>query len=212
MVQWVLQFVMFGILFTVPYFMQRLMGMSAFDAGLWTLPQALAAGIFMPFGGRLYDRIGALPPVIIGLTFVTAGSYLISHIDPSDNAWSFLIPRALIGMGMGLSFLALNTHLIQSAPRNLVSRVTSLTTAAQQVVTSFAVAGLTTLIVSRTNHYVSNGKKPIPDAMTHAVHYAYLVLAGLGLACLLLGITLKRPKMEGAATPLGVIDEGSMMV
>jgi EmrB/QacA subfamily drug resistance transporter len=208
LVQWVLQFVMFGIIFTVPYFMQLLMGMSAFHAGIWTLPQAIAAAVFMPFGGRLYDRIGARPLVIIGLAFVTIGAYLISNIDPSDSAWSFLIPRALIGMGMGLSFLALNTHLIQAAPRNLVSRVTSLTSAAQQVVTSFSVAGLTTLIVSRTNYYVSTGESRIPGATSHAFHYTYLILACLALVGLLLAITLKRPNVEGSVTPPAVVEMG----
>ncbi|MBW7453922.1 DHA2 family efflux MFS transporter permease subunit [Paenibacillus sepulcri] len=208
LVQWVLQFVMFGMIFTVPYFMQLLMGMSAFHAGIWTLPQAIAAGIFMPIGGRLYDRIGARPLVIIGLAFVTLGAYLVSNIDPTESAWSFLIPRALIGMGMGLSFLALNTHLIQSAPQKLVSRVTSLTSAAQQVVTSFSVAGLTTIIVSRTTHYVAAGEKQMPDATTHAFHYTYLILAGLALVGLLLATTLKRPKVEGAGTTAPMMEMG----
>jgi hypothetical protein len=106
---------------------------------------------------------------------------------------------------MGLSFLALNTHLIQSAPRNLVSRVTSLTSAAQQVVTSFSVAGLTTLIVSRTDHYVNAGENRSPEAITHAFHNIYLVLACLAVSGLLCAITLRRPKVEGIAAqaPLG---------
>jgi EmrB/QacA subfamily drug resistance transporter len=212
LVQWVLQFAMFSIVFAVPYFMQRLMGMSAFEAGLWTLPQALAAGIMMPFGGRLFDRIGAKPLVISGLIFVAIGAYLISLIDPSNSPWSFLIPRALIGMGMGLSFLALNTHLIQSAPRELVGRVTSLTSAAQQVVTSFAIAGLTTFLVSRTSHYVSKGEPAMPDAMTHAFHNAYLVIAVLAAAGILLATTLKRPAAaDSAAIQPGIVDEGSIM-
>jgi MFS family permease len=199
---------MFGIIFTVPYFMQLLMGMSAFKAGIWTLPQALAAGVFMPIGGRLYDRIGARPLVIIGLTCVTIGAYLISNINPSDSAWSFLIPRALVGMGMGLSFLALNTHLIQAAPRNLVSRVTSLTSAAQQVVTSFSVAGLTTLIVSRTTYYVKAGESRTPEAITHAFHNTYLILAFLAIIGLLLASILKRPKMEDSVTPHAIAEMG----
>ncbi|RAP78375.1 DHA2 family efflux MFS transporter permease subunit [Paenibacillus montanisoli] len=200
-VQWVLQFVMFGIIFTVPYFMQMLMGMSAFHAGMWTLPQALMAGLFMPIGGRLYDKIGARPLVLIGLTIVAVGAYLISRIDPTDSAWTFLIPRAMLGMGMGLSFLALNTHLIQSAPANLVSRVTSLTSAAQQVVTSFAVAGLTTLIVSRTTHHAAEGEQVMPEATTHAFHDAYLALVGLAIFGLLLAVTLKRPQASSVKSP-----------
>ncbi|MBP3964144.1 DHA2 family efflux MFS transporter permease subunit [Paenibacillus lignilyticus] len=207
-VQWVLQFVMFGIIFTVPYFMQELMGMSAFHAGMWTLPQAIAAGLFMPIGGRLYDKIGARPLVVTGLSIVAVGAFLISRIDPSDSAVMFLLPRAMLGMGMGLSFLALNTHLIQSAPSHLVSRVTSLTSAAQQVVTSFAVAGLTTLIVSRTTHHVAEGEKPMPDAMAHGFHDTYLALAGLAIFGLLLAVTLKRPQANGVQAPAHAVDMG----
>lgn len=207
--QWVLQFVMFGIVFTVPYFMQELMGMSAFDAGIWTLPQALAAGLLMPIGGRLFDKVGARPLVTVGLGVAAVGAYLIAQIGPEDSAWSFLVPRAMVGAGMGLSFLAMNTHLIQAAPRNLVSRVTSLTSAAQQVVTSFAVAGLTTLIVSRTTHHANAGLKPMPDAMAHAFHDAYLVIAGVAAFGMLLGITLSRPKVEKTAG--SAQEDGSIM-
>lgn len=209
LVQWVLQFVMFGMIFSIPVFMQSLMHMSAFKAGIWTLPQALAAGLFMPIGGRLYDRIGARPLVLIGLTIVAVGAFLISRIDPSDNAWNFFLPRAMLGMGMGLSFLALNTHLIQSAPSNLVGRVTSLTSATQQVVTSFSVAGLTTIIANRTAHYVSKGENQIPDAMSKGFHDAYLFLAGLAVLGFLCALTLKRPNTAGASTPAAhVVDMG----
>ncbi|WP_168122844.1 DHA2 family efflux MFS transporter permease subunit [Paenibacillus sp. HB172176] len=211
LVQWILQFSMFGIVFAVPYFMQRLMGMSAFEAGIWTLPQALAAGVMMPFGGRLYDRIGARPLVISGLILVTVGAYLLSLIDPSNSPWMFLVPRALVGFGMGLSFIALNTHLIQSAPKRLVGRVTSLTSATQQVVTSFSVAGLTSLLVNRTAHYVSKGESAMPDAMTDAFHNAYIVIAVLAVAGLVLAVTLKRPAKEAGDIPVGAVEEGSAM-
>jgi len=207
-VQWLIQFTMFGMIFAVPYFMQRLMGMSAFEAGLWTLPQAIASASMMPISGRLFDRIGARPLVIGGLVLITVGAYLFSLIDPSDSPWLFLAPRALLGFGMGMSFIALNTHLIQTVPKELVGKVTSLTSAAQQVVGSFAIAGLTTLLVNRTNHYASRGEAPIPDAMAHAFHNAYLLIAILAATGLLLAFTLRRPAKEQTAHPSVVIDAG----
>lgn len=207
-VQWIMQFTMFGLIFAVPYFMQRLMGMSAFEAGLWTLPQALASAIMMPFSGRLFDRIGARPLVIVGLILITVGAYLFSLIDPSDSPWLFLIPRALIGFGTGMSFIALNTHLIQTAPKELVGKVTSLTSAAQQVVGSFAIAGLTTLLVSRTDHYARQGEAPMPDAMSHAFHNAYVLIAVLAAVGLALALTLKRPVVVKATQPTVVMDAG----
>ena len=53
----------------------------------------------------------------------------------------------MMGLGMGLSMMPLNTHVLNAAPRKLVGRVTPLT-AAQQVVVSFAVAGLTGFLTS----------------------------------------------------------------
>ena len=208
LVQWVMQFAMFGLIFAIPYFMQRLMGMSAFEAGLWTLPQALASAVMMPFSGRLFDRIGARPLVIGGLILIAAGAYLVSLVDPSDSPWLFLTPRVLIGLGTGLSFIALNTHLIQTAPKELVGKVTSLTSAAQQVVGSFAIAGLTTLLVSRTEYYSRQGEAPIPDAMSHAFHNAYLLIAILAAAGLVLAFTLKRPASEKATQSASVMDVG----
>jgi MFS family permease len=193
--------------------------------------------MFRPVGafifGLMADRYGRRLPLMIDLVFysvveVATGfahsftTFLVLralfgigmggewgvHINPSDSASSFLIPRALIGMGMGLSFLALNTHLIQAAPRNLVSRVTSLTSAAQQVVTSFSVAGLTTLIVSRTNYYVKAGESRSPEAITHAFHNIYLVLACLAVGGLLCALTLRRPKVEGIAAKAPIVEMG----
>jgi EmrB/QacA subfamily drug resistance transporter len=210
-VQWVLQFVMFGIIFMIPYFMQVLMGMSAFHAGIWVLPQALAAAVFMPIGGRLYDRIGARPLVIVGLSIVTVGAFLVSRIDASDSAWSFFLPRVMLGMGMGMSFLPLNTYLIQSAPRELVSRVTSLTSAAQQVITSFAIAGLTTILANRTAFHVAEGLKPMPDGMNRAFQDTYLILAGVAVVGLVLGTTLRKLKAESSESRNIAQDEGVMM-
>ncbi len=88
----------------VQYYLQRMMGLSALEAGLWTLPQAIASALFMPIGGRLYDKIGPRP-LVIGLSIVAGGAFLLSHITPQDDAMAFLIPRALLGMGMGMALI-----------------------------------------------------------------------------------------------------------
>lgn len=193
--QWAMQFVMFGVIFLIPYYLQRMMGMSALEAGLWTLPQAIASGLFMPIGGRLYDRIGPRPLVVTGLSIVAIGAFLLSRITPQDEAMAFLLPRILLGMGMGMSFLSLNTFLIQSAPRDLVSRVTSLTSAMQQVITSISIAALTTLLVNRLNSHMSNGEKQF-EGFAHAFSDTYLFLMGLAIIGAILGLTLRKIKVE----------------
>src|SRR5207237_10690305 len=72
------QAALFGALFLVPLFLQQVRGYGAFDTGLFTLPQALAAAVVMPLGGRLFDRIGARVPVIIGLVLVTVSTWFLA--------------------------------------------------------------------------------------------------------------------------------------
>lgn len=198
-VQWITQIALFGTMFLVPLFLQQGKGFSAFDSGLAVLPQAIAAGIFLPIGGRLFDRLGARPVVLTGLVFVTLSAFLLSGISAADGESKLILPLALLGAGMGLSMMPLNTHIIQSAPQNIVSRVTSLTNAAQQVMMSFAVAGLSTLLTDRLKEHMKEGTQPL-QALSSSFGDTFFVLMGIAIIGLILSLLLKRPKKEKDGT------------
>jgi len=153
--QWVGQVALFGSLFLVPLFLQQVRGFGAFNTGLAILPQAIAAAVFMPIGGLLFDRIGARPLVAVGLGLVAASTFLLSQVTVGTQASDLILPLALAGAGMGLMFMPLTTHIINAAPRALVTRVTSLTNALQQVVSGFAIAGLSTILTARITTHVA---------------------------------------------------------
>jgi len=202
-VQWVSQIAMFGTMFLVPLFLQQAKGYSPMEAGLMMLPQALASGLFMPIGGRLSDRFGARPLVIVGMTLTTVAAFLLSNITADDGRLAILLPLGLLGAGMGLFMMPLNTHLIQSAPLNLVGRVTSLTNAAQQVMMSFAVAVLTTISTTKMQDLMVAQQKPAPDLpiFANAFGHTFFVLIFVAVAGAGLGLLLKKPKkQEGEAS------------
>ncbi|MBW7474546.1 DHA2 family efflux MFS transporter permease subunit [Paenibacillus oenotherae] len=198
-VQWISQIALFGTMFLVPLFLQDAKGYTAFETGLIMLPQAVAAGIFMPIAGTLYDRIGARPLVLIGMTLVTVAASILSQVDAESGLAMIIIPLSLLGAGMGLSMMPLNTHLMQSAPRNLVSRVSSLTNAAQQVMSSFAIAGLATILASRMKVYGPTATSKL-EMYSLSFGDTFLVLTGIAVGGGLLGLILNRPKRvaEGA--------------
>lgn len=201
-VQWISQMGLFGTLFLVPLFLQQAQGYSPIKTGLLMLPQALASGIFMPLGGKLSDKFGARPLVLAGMTITTAAAFLLSNISADSSDWAIMLPLAMLGAGMGLFMMPLNTHLIQSAPQNLVGRVTSLTNAAQQVVMSFAVAGLATLSASRFNDLVIQQGPPTPETaaiyQADAFGYTFGILVYVAIVGGLLGFLLSRPKLQQA--------------
>ncbi|PNB76759.1 MFS transporter, partial [Pseudomonas sp. FW305-BF6] len=84
---------------------------------------------------------------------------------------------------------------LQSAPRHLVSRVTSLTSAAQQVMVSFAVAGMAGFLTSSTKDYMTKIANPL-EAMISAYGDTFLLAAGIALAGAVLSIILRKPVMS----------------
>lgn len=200
LVQWISQMALFGTMFLVPLFLQQAKGYSAFDTGLLMLPQALASAILMPVGGKLSDRFGARPLVIVGILITIGAALLLSNISPDDGASAIVIPLAMLGAGMGLFMMPLNTHLIQSAPQNLVGRVTSLTNATQQVMMSFAVAGLTTLLTTHMQDLLKKNpvdmKDPVQALPVYADSFGFTfgILVYVAIVGGLLGFMLTRPK------------------
>src|SRR5919202_19933 len=159
--QWVGQAALFGALFLVPLFLQQVRGYGAFDTGLFTLPQALAAAVVMPIGGRLFDRIGARVPVILGLVLVTISTWFLAQITATTTGEDLRWVLAMRGAGMGLMMMPLSTHILNSAPRNLVSRVTSLTGALQNVVGSLAIAGLATILQNQVAAHMATARSAV---------------------------------------------------
>ncbi len=196
-ITWIMQIALFGSFLIVPLYLQTVKQYGAFETGLIMLPQALASALMMPIGGKLYDKVGARPLALVGLTIITASLYTFSTISLDSSNTFIMFTLASMGAGMGLSMMAINTHVLQSAPRHLVSRVTSLTSAAQQVMVSFAVAGMAGFLTSSTKDYMAKTTNPL-DAMISAYGDTFLLAAGIALAGALLSIILRKPVMKDA--------------
>lgn len=190
---WVMQIALFGSFLLIPYYLQAIKGYGPLDTGLILLPQALASGLLMPVGGKLYDKLGARPLALVGLTFITVALYMFSKVSIETGLGYIMGTLALMGGGMGLSMMGINTHVLQAAPQKLVSRVTALTTAAQQVMVSFAVAGLTGYLASRVTHYTPLGQG---NPLVPAFKDTFLLTAGIAVIGVILALILRRPKQS----------------
>jgi MFS family permease len=210
-------------------FLQQVRNFGPFDTGLVMMSQALAAAAFMPIGGRLFDKVGVRPLVVAGLGLVTIGTYMLTRISGTTAGTDLVFPLVLRGAGMALMMMPLSTHILNAAPRALVSRVTSLTTALQMVVNSLAVAGLSTILSSRPAFHTAAADvnalqakaqsaaahahaaqppvfhlpTPIADLYAGAFSDTLLVATVITLAGVVLGFTLRRNlAAQAAAAPV----------
>ncbi|SFE77604.1 drug resistance transporter, EmrB/QacA subfamily [Paenibacillus algorifonticola] len=194
---WISQIALFGSMLMIPLYLQNVRGFSALESGLTTLPMAICSMIFMPISGKLFDKLGARPLALTGLSIITIALFSLSQIGADTPIGLVMIPIGMMGAGMGLSMMPLNTHVLNSAPRRLVSRVTPLTSASQQVVTSFAIAGLTGYFSSQiTAHMTETGASSnMLENMSLAFGDTFFLSAGIAVAGVLLSIILRKPKL-----------------
>lgn len=193
-VLWTAQFALFGTQFLIPQLLQNLRGFSAFDAGLVMMPYAVTVALVMQVSGRLFDRFGVRWLAITGLGVVAVALFLLSRVSADTPIGMILLPITLQGAGVGLCMMPLNTSLLKAAPQHLVSRVTSLNSALQQVVVSFAIASLATVLTSKVKIYTESGLRL--DAWPRAFHDTFLVVMFIAITGAALGFMIRKPKTD----------------
>ena len=107
--------VMFGVLFLVPFYLERGLRLGSGRAGLELMAMPLALGITAPLAGRLADRLGARPLTIAGMATVAGGLAVLGALRPSTPV--FLVLLAVVGIGLGLFTPPNNAAIMGSVPQ-----------------------------------------------------------------------------------------------
>ncbi len=107
--------VMFGVLFLVPFYLERGLRLGSGRAGLELMAMPLALGITAPVAGRLADRLGARPLTIAGMATSAGALAVLGVLRPSTPV--FLVLLAVVGIGLGLFTPPNNAAIMGSVPQ-----------------------------------------------------------------------------------------------
>ena len=134
----------FGSLLLLALYFQLARDLSAFDAGLLLLPQAVGAMLTMPVAGKLTDRIGAGAIVLPGVLLVVIGTIPAVLEDAPD----LLLGAGLVlrGAGMGATLMPAMAAAYQALPEAAVARAASLLEIVQRVGASLGIALLAVVL------------------------------------------------------------------
>jgi EmrB/QacA subfamily drug resistance transporter len=138
-----------GLLFLLPQFLQILRGLSAFQSGLTTFPQAIAVMIFAKRVAKWYPKIGPRRLLAVGLTGTAVLSGLFMLFDASANQWAI---RALMfgrGIFFAMSIVSLQAASFATIRPQDTGRASSLFSTTRQVGSALGVAILATVLASR---------------------------------------------------------------
>jgi EmrB/QacA subfamily drug resistance transporter len=177
-------------IFFVTLYLQQLLGFSALQAGLASLPLALGVVAAARLATRLIGTVGAGRLATAGLGLSAAALLLLGRIQPAGGyAAEVLGPLVALGLGMGLVFLPVMVSAVQGVPPGDQGLVSGVLQTSQQLGVALGMAALTTLATATTTSLA--GQTTVPAALTGgytaALRGAALVaLAAAALAILLL--------------------------
>ncbi|MGH2842222.1 MAG: DHA2 family efflux MFS transporter permease subunit [Solirubrobacteraceae bacterium] len=105
---------LFGVLFVVPFYLDRALRVGVGRAGLELTVMPVALGVVAPLAGRWADRVGARPLTVagMGIAALAFGALAVWHRD----VWVFLVELAALGAGIGMFTPPNNAAIMSAAP------------------------------------------------------------------------------------------------
>jgi len=139
---------LFGAEFLLPLYLQALRGRTALETGLILLPLAGALAVGMPLAGRIYDRTGPRPLLIVGYGLLLLNTWQLSQLQADTPISWILVLLAVRGLAGGLTVQTTFVTALSVVPQRLLPRGSSLVNSTRQVVQAIGVAVLATVLVS----------------------------------------------------------------
>ena len=116
-----LSFGMLGLFLPLTIYLQSVVGLDAFHAGLALAPMSLTSLVVAPNAGRLTDRIGGKYILMAGLTLFGLGMAGITLTAGINSTWLTFLPWLILaGFGMGCIFAPATTVAMRNIPPHRV--------------------------------------------------------------------------------------------
>ncbi|WP_069811182.1 DHA2 family efflux MFS transporter permease subunit [Streptomyces sp. TP-A0874] len=144
----VLSFVLYGILFVTPQYLQVVLGTSALGTGVRLLPLVLAYMVGAGVSDALVKLVGVRWVLVGGLGVLGVGMAVMAGIS-SDSGYTYAaLSFVVLGLGLGISLPPSVDLVMDALPADQTGRGTALTTALRQVGGALGIAVLGSMLAS----------------------------------------------------------------
>ncbi len=182
-----------GFLLVNTLYLQDVRGYSPLLAGVYTLPMAAMTAVFSPLSGRIVASTGTRPPLIVAGTSITAAGVILAHITNGTATVVLLASYILFGLGFGMVNAPITNSTVSGMPRAQAGVAAGVASTSRQVGSSLGVAVIGSATISALH---GSFRLNFADAS----HVGWWIVAGCGIAVLLLGLLVSGPWARETAT------------
>ncbi|WP_100486192.1 MDR family MFS transporter [Sporolactobacillus pectinivorans] len=188
---------LFSTMILLPLYMQKVMLLTSFGAGLVLLPGGLINGVLSPLMGKLFDKFGPRWLVIPGMIVMSIVIWLLSRLTSSENSLYIIILYAALLIGMAMVMMPVSTTGLNQLPKKMYPHGTAIMNTLQQVAGGIGTALFVGIMASGSQAYLSRSANPTAsdqmlNALVSGMNRAFLISMLIAVASLLLSLFLKR--------------------
>ncbi|MCM2981824.1 DHA2 family efflux MFS transporter permease subunit [Niallia circulans] len=194
--------VMLSSMILLPLYLQNVLALSTFTAGLLLLPGGLINGLLSPIMGSLFDKFGPKWLVIPGLALATLALFGFSTID-IDTSSGFIIALLIVLMiGVSMVMMPAQTNGLNQLPPELYPHGTAIMNTLQQVGGAIGTAIAISLLASGSAEYIDSGATDLTNplspllAFTAGVQKSFSFAIIVAIIGLVLSFFIKRVKVD----------------
>ncbi|MFD7686612.1 MFS transporter [Streptomyces sp. NPDC059781] len=170
-----------GFLFLSTLYLQNVRGLSALDAGLWMLPMAVPTFLCAPLSGRLVGSRGPRLPLLIAGGAMTVSGLLFALFEAETSDVTLFIGYVLFGVGFGFVNAPITNTAVSGMPTAQAGVASAVASTSRQLGQALGVAVIGAVLAAGV------GSSSYADAFVTAARPGWWILAGCGLAVLVVG-------------------------
>ncbi len=185
-----------GILFFTSLFLQQVLGLSAWEAGLFYVPLAVTIGIGVAIGNVMSNHWGANVATAIGMVLIAFGLLMGVFIGQGSEPWHFLLGLMVVGLGSGLT-TPMTAAVMDEVDFEKAGGAAAVISTAREISGVIGIALIGAVLVVRRELAIDDGADQIAAFVT-GYHLALYVATGvmfLGAAVSYFTLTTKAQRI-----------------
>ena len=153
---WATSAVLFGSIFLLPLFFERVEGLSALSTGEIVIAQGLAMVVGLALSGKLYNIVGPRILSVLGAILVAVSMIGFTNLSVTTSGADVQIWLILRGLGLGLVGQPLQTLAVSVVSKQQMAKASSLINSTKVVFGAVGVAVLTTYLTQQATAHVKD--------------------------------------------------------
>jgi EmrB/QacA subfamily drug resistance transporter len=182
-----------GFLFLTTLYLQGSRGLSPLEAGVYTLPMALAWFVLGPVSGRLVGRFGARPSLLVGGVATTAGALMVTGLTAHTEPAYLFAAYGVLGLGLAMVNPPITNAAVSGMPPDQAGVASAIASTSRLVGVTLGVAICGAIVGAAAPGALGPG-------FAEATHSAWWLLAGLGVVIFAVGAVTTSAWAKGTAT------------